>query len=878
MRFRDALKNDNPELGKYIEKHVVEIGHELDGVQRLFSEYTDHSVEHSERVLELAERLVVGETSAFEKALLILFAYYHDWGMVVSDEEYTNYVNSLGDDTAVRMLAENACSRAEVQNLDPSRGRFFLALEHFRQEHAVRSARMIRERFPQERSSSFFDRGIYLWETLATICQAHQRDITEILGDPSVSCTTPLGQGVTVDAVFLIAVSRIADACHFGRDRALPFLRPKKPFESGRSADIWRYYADVVDTVPNSKTHRIEIHAKCENFYIHRAIVNNAHQIQAELVGVHRLLAERHSDQPFGWKYVDTSAVVSANSDYDYHDSRFTLSHRHIIKLLMGDRLYPSALYSLRECIQNAVDAVTVYGRKAATGYSPCIVVDVSKAGVVDIYDNGTGMDKEIIDRHFLSVGESAFWYSDRGIREWGGARRNTSLIAEHGIGTLSYFMFADQVEIFSVYGQSGQHLHVVLDDYLDGVVFKNTPVSQFPRFEGIESASPWELRHGTLVRMRPKQGADPVEVLQFLGRHILRISCTLILRTADGPFQMPPIWHLRMDENLLYRLPEYDTFTLRSRGTPPGIADVFRDLCTPRKDTYENPPNDIALTENAYGIEETRYRVRLFADSGASEQFRLSQSGIVVEDAGSFFRGIKGDLPLEHTFTVDLDVRDRCFQLSANRSQISDNSHNRHLAQELMRAFVNSYFEQVAKIGAAVYFPCGGQYYHGMVDVLSGAESLRVCFHESLKRFFQDQEANRHWVIERKQQFVNAHLYCVGASRNRPISVREMEEDSSVQEVLVLRKPLTEDRRTIRKSRARMNARLSKFMAAVGSQASSPETLVYIPGDGNAFVLPLTLRFRLSVKYEDEAFRILTIHRSPEFDSGESLRLLTSE
>jgi len=129
----------------------------------------------------------------------------------------------------------------------------------------------------------------------------------------------------------------------------------------------------VSDTLPNSKTHRIEVQAKCKNFYIHRAIVNDAHQIQAELVNVHRLLAEQHCDRPFDWKYVDTSAVVPANSDYDYHDSRFTLSHQHIITLLMGDRLYPGILYALRECIQNAVDAVTVYGERRQPATLPAL-------------------------------------------------------------------------------------------------------------------------------------------------------------------------------------------------------------------------------------------------------------------------------------------------------------------------------------------------------------------------------------------------------------------------------------------------------------------------------------------------------------------------
>jgi len=880
MRFRDALRKSCPELAEYVELHVAEICRELDGVQPFFSEYTDHSVRHSERVLELAERLTIGATTDFEKALLILFSYYHDWGMVVSTEEYTEYVDSLGDDTAVRLLIENACSREEVHDLDPSAGRKLLALEHFRQEHAVRSARRIREHFPQDQASSFFGHGIYLWETLATLCDAHRRDIAEILGDSSISCSTALGNGVTVDAVFLVAVSRMADACHFGRDRALPFLKKGNQFVSGRSAGIWSYYADVADTVPNPKTHRIEISAKCEDFYIHRAIVNNAHEIQTELVNAHRLLAERHSDQLFDWKYVDTSAVVPAKGDYDYHDSRFTLNRRHIIELLMGNRLYRSKLYALRECIQNAVDAVTVYEGKAAADYSPCVVVDVSQDGIVDIYDNGTGMDKEIIDKHFLSVGESAFWYSDRGIREWGGIPRNACLIAEHGIGTLSYFMLADRIEIFSIYGPSGEHVHVMLDDYLDGVVFRNTPVSEFPSFDAAVGTSlPWASRHGSSIRMHLGQSVDPDEVLRFLGKHILRISSTIILRTSEGVLRLPEIWHLRSGvDDLFYSSARHHALAPGPGRARPSVTEVFTDLYTPKRGFYEGPPKDRAITENAYSIGKSHYRVQMYAESGSREPFRLSQNGIAVEDAASFFRDVRGGLPLLDTFTVDVDVRGRCFQLSANRAQISDNTYNRLLAQELMRAFVESYFEQVGKIEASVHFPCGGRYYHGMEYVLFSHELLQVSFHQSLKRFFQDQEANRQCVVDHEQPFASAHLYCVGTDRSRPISVREIEEDPAVEEVLVLRRKFAESKPSISETSGKRDAQLDAFMKAVRLHATTPDALVYIPGDRGAFVLPLALRLGLSVAYEDKRFRILRIHRGRGFSLDESLRLLTGE
>ena len=168
MRFLGTLRKSNPELARYVEEHVAEISRELDGGQSLFREYTDHSVRHSERVLGISEQLVTESITDFEKALLLLFSYYHDWGMTVSEEEYTDYVNSLGDDTEVRLLIENASEREGVADPDLEKGKLLLALKHFRDRHALRSAQRIRERFPRDERNSFFGDGIYIWDVLAT--------------------------------------------------------------------------------------------------------------------------------------------------------------------------------------------------------------------------------------------------------------------------------------------------------------------------------------------------------------------------------------------------------------------------------------------------------------------------------------------------------------------------------------------------------------------------------------------------------------------------------------------------------------------------------------------------------------------------------------
>ncbi len=338
-------------------------------------------------------------------------------------------------------------------------------------------------------------------------------------------------------------------------------------------------------------------------------------------------------------------------------------------------------------------------------------------------------------------------------------------------------------------------------------------------------------------------------------------------------------VWHLRSGvDDGFYDLTRSRGAATPSDHDPPGITQVFRDLYEPKRDFYDGPPKDRAITDNSYVKRKARYRILLHVDSQSREPFRFSQNGIAVENAETFLRGIRGDHPQFSTFTVDVDVCGDCFQLSANRSEIRDNPYNRSIAKTLVESLVESYYAQVTKIEGSVYFPCGGRYYHGMEYVLFSGNLLRACFHQSLKRFFQDQETNRQCVEAHLQAFAGAHLYCVGATRNRPISVKEIEEDLSIQEVLVVRQGFARDKPTIDETTGKRDVRVGTFMESVRAHAAAPDSLVYLPGNQDAFVLPIALKLGLSVAYGDQMLRILTIHRDWTCGLGEALPLLTGE
>ena len=299
--FLDDLRCSNPQLAVYVDLHVADVSADLEAKFPLFAEYTDHSVAHSRRVLQITEQLVTESITDYEKALLILFAYFHDWGMVVTEKEYADHVSSLGDDENIQLLIANASVREGVVDPDLETGKLLLALKHFRDNHAKRSAQKIMDAHPTDDPCSYCGEAVYIWDTVARLCESHGRSVSEILDDPAISTTTALGAGVTVDAVFLCGVSRLADACHFSRDRALPFLRQEIRFLSRRSENIWRFYADIVDTVPDRGRGRLRVTATCGNAYIHRAIINSAKELEAELLKTHHLLSEGNSSYSLVW-------------------------------------------------------------------------------------------------------------------------------------------------------------------------------------------------------------------------------------------------------------------------------------------------------------------------------------------------------------------------------------------------------------------------------------------------------------------------------------------------------------------------------------------------------------------------------------------------
>lgn len=880
------LKSADKKLYEFIHEKITFIIPTLDNISSFFKEYTDHSSKHSEKILKIADRLNVNnELNKYELAVFILAAYFHDKGMFASADEFNDILLKIKTQPEYNYLKNQILTDDKLQDQDEIE--YFLVLDYIRSNHAKRSSIHILDNFPEGDPDSYFEREFYIWHCVATVCESHTLDHDD-LKLPAYNPKTPIGDFEFIDVVYLSILLRLSDICHFSKDRALPYFRNTKGFLSKKSESIWKYYADIVDTCPNIETNTIDIFATCKDYYNHRSIIKQAGKIQEELINSHKILIDCNSKYFLPWKFVNTKNVnPHPTSNYQYLETRFKLNYKKITNLLMGNRLYRDDLFAVRECIQNALDSIFV-AQKKLKSMDNYILIDYSKPVtgqiLLDIYDTGTGMDKEIINKYFLSIGEESFWFTKRCINEWGDFKKHDGLIADHGIGALSYFMLANKIEIFSIYHVNGTHNHVYIDNYENDIIFLNTAIKGFPKFdETIGLSNPWELRHGTCIRLHLDKNIPLYSLLNFLSKHIVRIHTKIVLNYWGSYIGLSDIWHFRVDiDNHCYQKTKY--FYHLNADFPKGennssIEEQYKKLYIEPKGYYENPPHDNSISNNYFEITNKSLRVKININyENTSTACRISQNGILIENAIDYISSKhgKGSIFLS-AYGFDIDVTSEFqFQLDAERTRILNNEYNLNIFKKIIQIMDSYYFELISKIGSSLYFPCGGVFYHGMGDILFPHPNLKIYFHKNLKENFPIQDID---TISNKYNLENFNLskiYAVGYTRSCPISVNDIKSKPLLRRLLILKEQLTK-KPIKRYGRDYEEIRNEDVNGLLNKVKNIPDcnSLVYLPLNNEAFVLPLVINFDFTIAHEDKNFCVINILDKGKQSIEEKIKIL---
>lgn len=495
-------------------------------------EFTLHDGDHLFRVLQLMEKLLtkskIQDLSQPELMLLILSAVFHDIGMSPSESdvltwrkvwdlkpeinkseeskfnEFKRFYNSRPDQDEIisKLIKEGKNSEA-----DTIKG--YLITEFIRQTHADRA----REIISQDWEDKIKFRDTDLTVEFAQICFSHNEDALSLLElDKGYLC----GHEIYACLPLIGVVLRLADILDFDAKRTpavlYSHLYVRQPvslaeWNKHRAVEAWEINADI-----------IQFSAKCTHPAIEASIHEFCNLIDRELSVCNNIISNLNEYNSNKGRNILLKIPFKVNRDkirtnrnilnkplYIYRDTQFNLSKRQVIDLLMGSKLYGNPEVALRELLQNSIDACLLrqaLEKKWGNLYIPEINVKYfSKSGenILEVEDNGTGMDQYIIDNYYSRVG-SSFYKSTDFYNLKSETNASFTPTSRFGIGILSCFMVADTLEVDTkrVYAQhnSSEPLNIVVEGQ-ESIFWIKAGKRELPgtttRLHLREARNPWE-------------------------------------------------------------------------------------------------------------------------------------------------------------------------------------------------------------------------------------------------------------------------------------------------------------------------------------------------------------------------------------------------
>lgn len=439
-------------------------------------EFTLHDGDHLFRVLNLMEKLmpeqIIRSLSAPELMLLVLSAFFHDIGMAPDEKQVLTWRKIWDNEPEVEPEEEKTfnefkrfySARPEQheiierfinqgKNTDADTIKAYLITEFIRQTHADRA----REIIERDWNGKILYRETDLTVEFAQICYSHNEDALTLLDlDKNYLCAENTFACLPLIGVIL----RLSDILDFDGKRTPAILYSHlyvrhpvslKEWNKHRAVEAWEISTDLIQFNAKCNHPAIEasIHQFCDLIDHELSVCNNV------VSALNEFNKNKNRDisvkLPFkvNREKITTKKNIHNQPLYIYRDTQFNLSKRQVIDLLMGTKLYGNPEVALRELLQNSIDACLLrqaQEKKWGNPYNPEIFVKYYTEGkdiILEIDDNGTGMDQYIIDNYYSKVG-SSFYKSTDFYNLKSESNAEFTPTSRFGIGILSCFMVAD--------------------------------------------------------------------------------------------------------------------------------------------------------------------------------------------------------------------------------------------------------------------------------------------------------------------------------------------------------------------------------------------------------------------------------------------------
>lgn len=464
-------------------------------------EFTLHDGDHLFRVLSLMERLLspdqIKELSVPELMLLILSAFFHDIGMAPDEadvqawKKYFDAEPVFANDHEKNEfeLFQRFCA-ARPEQIDRINSHMrqgdisaaelagnYLICDYIRLTHADRARHIIQ----RDWVNKIRYRDADLTVEFASICFSHNEDALTVLDlDKNYLC----GPNTFACLPMVAAILRLADLLDFDAKRTPIVLFSHLFVRHPVSIQEWNKHRAVEAWTISPNL--IQFHAKCTHPAIQSSINAFCDVIDQELGACNNILSSLNDYNknlgrnliikiPFkvDRSKIETKRMIDGKPEFLYRETQFNLSKNQVIDLLMGTKLYGDPEVALRELLQNSIDACLLRDAMESSwenNYIPEIQIKyytLDGEDILEIMDNGIGMDQHVIDTYYSKVG-SSFYKSPDFYDLKSQSKAKFTPTSRFGIGILSCFMVADTVIVDTrkVYGphESSDALNLTIE------------------------------------------------------------------------------------------------------------------------------------------------------------------------------------------------------------------------------------------------------------------------------------------------------------------------------------------------------------------------------------------------------------------------------
>jgi molecular chaperone HtpG len=535
-------KLDN-ELYSQVKNIALEAEDFLERIPEFFPTYTMHNIEHSIRILENVYELIDPEyiseeplsnynnhLSPLEIATIIYGAVLHDIGMFIDDVEI------------IRKIKTNSlewCDDKYYKLVEKFKGNETLALQDYiRRIHARLSSIFIKEKFAEKLHIPNSPAISYLDE-IADLCESHNQNIEWIRN--SLDTEVPKGR-YKCNYQFCALLLRLGDILDFD-SRRTPYHLFKSINLMEHSEDEWNQHLIIESTgyrLEKSSTYEgwksPLFYGKCTNPTIYRKILTYFDWIEGE--------TRKCSDFSLSFHHTKyhikiTGPIVNRvqTIGFDMANQQLKMDYEAITNLLMGEKIYGSPIFGIRELVQNSIDACMLrlelskgnqtYEEKYIPKIS--IIFDKKQSKIV-IKDNGTGMNDYILNEYFLSIGKSYYKSDDFLLKDY-----NFKAIGNFGIGFLACFMLSDRVNIKTKYYNESVVHELNVEKNSKYIVYKRGEKADFSH--GTEIAMDYDFEKNFLSFSR-EMIRDFVETQFLLDSSFIHVIDLNNIEIADTTIQ----------------------------------------------------------------------------------------------------------------------------------------------------------------------------------------------------------------------------------------------------------------------------------------------------------------------------------------------------